>query len=104
MGCTKDIAIKYKNIKVLFEIDLLELTLKKLKEILVPTNPPDFSKNSMGNINLEESKNDAENGLSVTECCLGKTEKLAIPAKVALLQSAIIWMSDLGASVHCSNE
>ena len=32
------------------------------------------------------------------------TKKLAIPAKVALLQSANILVHDLGASVHCMND
>ena len=36
--------------------------------------------------------------------CLNKMEKLAVPAKVALLQSANIWMADLGVSIHCMND
>ena len=56
----------------------------------------------MGNINMGEKK-DGEKGLSVIECCLVNIEKLAISAKVALLQSTNIWVSDSGAYVHCIN-
>ena len=57
----------------------------------------------MGNISVEENGKDNEQRSNATDCCLGKTEKLAIPARVVLLQSANIWVGDLGASVHCTN-
>ena len=104
MGCTKASAIEYKNSKVLFKIDLWELALQKLKEVLVPSNPPDDSKNGTGNINMKENGKDGKKGLNSTECCLGKIEKLAIPAKVSLLQSTNIWVSGLGSSVDCTND
>ena len=53
---------------------------------------------------MEEKRKDGEKGLNVTVCCLGKIEKLAISAKVVLLQSANIWVGDLGSSVHCMND
>ena len=52
---------------------------------------------------MEENGKDNEQRSNATDCCLGKTEKLAIPARVVLLQSANIWVGDLGASVHCTN-
>ena len=61
----------------------------------------------MGDISMEENKKDGlddENSTGRTECCLSNFEKLAVPARVALLQSAIIWVSDLGLSVHCTND
>ena len=105
-GCTKTIMIEYENSKVLFEIELWELVLQKLDEIPVPSNPPDDNKNDMGNINMEENKKDGldgENSTGGTECCLRNIEKLALPARVALLQSANIWVGDLGASLDCMN-
>ena len=94
---------KCENNEVLFVIDLWELVLQKLEKILVPSNPPDDNKHSMGNINMEENKKDGENCTGRTECCLSKIEKPAVPARVALLQSANIWVSDLVAFVHCMN-
>ena len=38
------------------------------------------------------------------KCCLSKNEKLAVPSRVAMLQSANIWVGDSGASVHCIND
>ena len=38
------------------------------------------------------------------ECCLSKIEKLAVLARVVLLQSANIWVGDSEASVHCTND
>ena len=99
LGCTKTSAIKYEVDKVLFKINLWELTLQKLKEILIPSNPCDDNKNGMGNINVEENKKGVKSGSSGSECCLSKIEKLAVPARVALLQSANIWVSNSGASV-----
>ena len=58
LGCNKASAIEYKNSKVLFEIDLWELALQKLKEILVPINQPNDSKNGTSNINMEDNKKD----------------------------------------------
>ena len=52
---------------------------------------------------MEKNGRDGEKGSNITECCLGKIEKLAIPAKVALLQSANIWVGDLVAYVDCMN-
>ena len=107
MSCTETSAIEYKNGKVLFKIDLWELLLQKLDKILVPSNPSDDIKKNMGNINMEETKEDAldgENGSSGTKHCLSKIEKLAVPARVVLLQSANIWVGDSGASVHCTND
>ena len=57
----------------------------------------------MGNINMEENKMDGEKGSSGTECCLSKIEKLAVPARVALMQSINICVDDSGAFVHCTN-
>ena len=74
---------------------------------MVPSNPPDDNKNNMGNVNMEETKEDGldgEKGSSGTKCCLSKIEKLAVPARVALLQSTNIWVGDSGASVHCMNK
>ena len=103
LECTKASTIDYTSSEPLFEIDLCEIALQKLEEIPIPSNPLDDNKNGMGNINMEESKKDDEKGSSGTECCLSKIEKLVIPAQVALLQSANIWVGDLGASVHCTN-
>ena len=61
----------------------------------------------MGNINIDKNKEDSldgEKASSETKCCLSKIEKLAVPARVALLQSADIWVGDLGASVLCTND
>ena len=55
---------------------------------------------------MEEIKKDGmagKKGSSRTECCLSKIENLVAPARVALSQSANIWVGDLGASVHCTN-
>ena len=107
LGCTKTSAIKYETDKALFEIDLLVLVLQKLNKILVPNNPPDDGKNIMCNINMEEIKKDGlagKKGSSRTKCCLSKTDKLAEPAKVALLQSANIWVGNLEVSFHCTND
>ena len=57
----------------------------------------------MGNIRFEEYKNDGlddEKSIGRTECCLSKIEKLAVTARVDLLQSTNIWVGDLGVSVH----
>ena len=35
---------------------------------------------------------------------MSKIEKLAVPAKVTILQSTNIWVGDLGVSVHCTND
>ena len=43
-------------------------------------------------------------GSSGTKCCLGKIEKLAVLARVTLLQSTNIWVGDFGASIHCTND
>ena len=51
----------------------------------------------------KEDSLDGEKGSSGTKCCLGKIEKLAVPSRVALLQSTNIWLAKLGASVHCIN-
>ena len=69
--------------------------LQKLEEIPVPSNLPDDNKNGMGNINMEEKKKDGlygENSTDRTESCLSKIEKLAASGRVALLQSANIWL------------
>ena len=61
----------------------------------------------MGNINLEETIEDGldgKKGSSGMECCLSKIEKLAVSARVALLQSTNSLVGDLGASVHCTND
>ena len=74
------------------------------KTRLIPSNPSD--NNNTGNINIKDSIEDGldcENNSSGTECCLCKIEKLAIPARVALLQSTNIWVGDLGASTHFMN-
>ena len=84
MGCTKASAIEYENSEVLFRIDLWELMLQKLEKILVPSNAPNDNKNGFGNINMKENGNNGEKGLNATECCLGKIEKLATPAKMML--------------------
>ena len=52
---------------------------------------------------MKENKKGGEKGSSGTECCLSKVEKLAIPARVALLQSTDVWVGDLGTPVHCMN-
>ena len=44
LGCNKVSVIEYENSKILFEIDLWELVLQKLREILVPSNPHDDCK------------------------------------------------------------
>ena len=62
---------------------------------------PDDSKNNMGNINMEETREDGFDG--ETECYLSKIEKLAVPARLALLQSSNIWVGNLGAFIHCKN-
>ena len=90
MGCIKASTIEYKNSEVLYRIDLWDLSLQKLVEILIPSNPPDDNKNGVGSINTEENKKDGEKSLSVTECCLHKIEKVAIPTRVVLLQSTNI--------------
>ena len=64
------------------------------------------NKNNIGNFNIEEIKEDGPNGkkgTSGTKCSLRKIEKLAVPAKVALVQSANVWVGDLLLSVHCMN-
>ena len=71
--------------------------LQKLDEIPVPSNPTDDNKNDKGNINMEDNKNDGQDGKnssSGTECCLSKIEELTVPARVALLQSTNIWVGD----------
>ena len=55
----------------------------ELKEMPLPSNPPDDNKNGMVNTNMEEKEKDCKKGSNVTEWCLDKIEKLAIPAKVA---------------------
>ena len=70
--CTKTSAIIYETDKVLFKIDPWELALQKLDKIPVPSNPTDDSKNNMGNIIIEENKEDGlggDKGLSGTKCC-----------------------------------
>ena len=89
-GCTEICVIEYENGEVLFKIDLWELVPQKLDKILVPSNPHDDNKNNMGNIKMEETKEDGldgKNRSSRTECFLSKVEKLALPARVDLLQS-----------------
>ena len=86
-------AIESETYKVLFKTDLLELVLKKLEEIPVLNNPANDCKNIMGNTNMEEIKKDGlavEKGSGGTKCCLSKIEKLAVLAKVALLQSTLV--------------
>ena len=88
LGYTKTSTMEYKTDKVLFKINLWELALQKLDKIPVPSNPPDDNKNNMGNVNIEKNKEDhldGEKGSIGTECCLSKIEKLAVPARVALL-------------------
>ena len=100
MGCTKTSAIESETDKVLFKIDPWELALQELDKILVPSNPPGNNKNNMGNINKEEIKKDGldgEKGSNGTKCYSSKIEKLAVLARVALLQSANIWVGDLRA-------
>ena len=107
LGCTNTNAIEYENYDVLFKIDLWEVVLQKLDKILVPSNPPDDNKNEMGNINIEETKENCLNGEKVssgTKCCLIKIENRAALARVALLQSANRWVDGSGASVHCTND
>ena len=58
MGCTKTSAIKYETDKVLFKIYLWELAGPKLDEISGPNNQPNDSENNMGNINIEDIKED----------------------------------------------
>ena len=97
----------YENSDVLFKIDLWELALQKLEEIPVLSNPLDDDENGMGNINMKKNKKDGlddENSTVGTNCCLSKIEKLAVPTRVALLQSTNIWVGDLGVSVHCLND
>ena len=87
----------YENSKVLFKIDLWELALQKLEEIPVPSNPPGDNENGLGNVNMEENKKDGldgENSTGETKFCLSKIKMLAVPARVALLQSANIWVAD----------
>ena len=74
-----------------------------METFTVPSNLPD-DENGMGNINMEENKMDGGKGSSRTECCLSKIENLAVPARVALLQSTNIWVGDSEASVHCVND
>ena len=79
LGCTKTSTVKYENGEVLFENDLWELALQKLDKIPVPSNPPDDNKNNMGNIIMEETKEnglDGEKRSSGTECFLNNIEKL----------------------------
>ena len=79
MGCTETSAIKYETDKFLFEIFLCEHAL--LYKIPVPSNPPDDNENSMGNIIMEETKEDGldgKKGSGGTECCLSKIEMLAV--------------------------
>ena len=81
--------------------------LQKLDKILVPHNPPDDDKNNMGNIDIEQTKEDGLDGekdSSGTKCCSNKIEKQVVPVRVALLQSTDIWVGDSGASVHSTNE
>ena len=95
-----------KTDEVLFEIDMWELALNKLDKIPISSNLPDDSKNNMGNINIGKTKEDGldgEKGSSGTKCCLSKIEKLAVPARVALLQGTNIWVGDSGVSVHHTN-
>ena len=84
-----------------------ELALKRFNKILVPSNPTNNSKYDIGNTNEEEIKKDGlagKNGSSCTKYCLNEMEKLAVLAKVAMLQSINIWVGDSGASVHCTND
>ena len=76
-----------------------------LKSIYGNSNSPDDNKNNVGNINMENKEDglDDENSFTGTECCLSKIEKLVVPARVALLQIANMWVSDSGKSVHCMN-
>ena len=107
LGCTEASAIEYKTEEAIFKIDLWELVLQKLDKILVPSSPPDDNKNNMGNINKEKTKEDSlagEKGSSGTKGCSSKIKKLAVLARVALLQSAFIWVGDSGASLHCTND
>ena len=88
----------YQNKTVMFEIDPWELALQKLDEIPVPGNPPDDSKNNMGNIKIKEIKEDGlagEKDSSGTKYCSSKIEKLAVPARVTLLQSTNVWVGNL---------
>ena len=57
----------------------------------------------MGNTNKEEIKKDGlvgKKGSSGTKCYWTKIEKLALPAKVTLLQSIVTWIGDSGVSIH----
>ena len=84
-------------------MDLQELVLKKLDKISVLSNPPNDHGNDISNTNKEEIKKDdlaGKKGSSGTKYCPNKMEKLALPAKVALPQSANIWVGHSGASVH----
>ena len=84
-----------------------ELVLKKLDKILVPSNPPNYNWNDVGNTYNKEIKKDGlacKNHSCGTEYHLNKMGKLSVPAKVALLQHANICFGDSGASVICMND
>ena len=96
LWCTETITIECESSNVMIEIDLWDDVLQKLDEIPLPSNPCDNNKNNMGNTNMEDTKKDGldgENSTVGTECCLTKIEKLAVPARVVLMQS-----------VHCMND
>ena len=50
----------------------------------------------------QEDGLDGENSTGRAECYLSKVKKLAVPARVALLQRMNIWVHDLRFSVHCT--
>ena len=80
--------------------------LQKHDEIPVPSNPPDDNKNDMRNMNVEENKKDGldgENSIGRADCCLSNIGKLAVLARVALLQSTNIWGGHLVASLPCTH-
>ena len=60
-------------------------------------NLPNDNENDVGNTNKKKMKKEnlaSAKGSSGINYCLNKMEKLAIPSKVALLQSTNIWVSD----------